>query len=174
MTVVDDRLARVGSANLNNRSCGFDTEMRAGGRGRTTSDRAAASRAFRDRLVGHFMGCTGDAVAKARAEHGGPGRAAIDALNREGRLRADRARREMTPLGEFIAAYHLGDPADVADSWRPWPPARAAVRRGAGAGGAAAPPLGQLEVHHQRQVVRGHAGQRVERREDVLRPRSRR
>lgn len=72
--------------------------------------------AFRDRLVGHFMGMTGDAVAKARAEFGGLA-AAIDALNREGRL-APIEPPKMTALGEFVATYHIGDPSDVSDSWR--------------------------------------------------------
>lgn len=114
-SVFDDRVVRVGSANLNNRSFGFDTEIELG----VECDGEDARRnvaAFRDRLVGHFMGCTGDAVARARAERGGLARA-IDELNREGRLAPiDPTRRG--PLAEFIAAYHLGDPADVADSWR--------------------------------------------------------
>jgi hypothetical protein len=59
---------------------------------------------------------TGDAVAKARAEFGGLG-AAIDALNRDGRL-ASIEPPKMTAFGEFVAAYHIGDPADVSDSWR--------------------------------------------------------
>jgi phosphatidylserine/phosphatidylglycerophosphate/cardiolipin synthase-like enzyme len=115
VTVIDDRIARVGSANLNNRSGGFDTECEIGLEVEDEARRLAIA-AFRDRLVGHFMGVTGDAVAKARAEFGGLG-AAIDALNRQGRL----ARIEppgMTAVGRFIAAYHIGDPTDVSDSWR--------------------------------------------------------
>ncbi|HQP20785.1 MAG TPA: hypothetical protein PLG07_10760, partial [Phenylobacterium sp.] len=42
---------------------------------------------------------------------------AIEALNRDGRLKPLRPLR-MTPFGEFIAACHLGDPADPGDSWR--------------------------------------------------------
>jgi hypothetical protein len=59
---------------------------------------------------------TGDAVAKARAEFGGLGRA-IDALNRDGRLALIEPPK-LTPVGEFVAAYHIGDPSDVSDSWR--------------------------------------------------------
>jgi hypothetical protein len=62
------------------------------------------------------MGVTGDAVAKACAEFGGLG-PAIDVLNREGRL-APIEPPKVTALGEFIAAYHIGDPTDVSDSWR--------------------------------------------------------
>lgn len=113
--VIDDELARVGSANLNNRSGGFDTECDLTVLAQKPEDRLAIA-AFRDRLVGHFMAVTGDAVSKARADHGGLC-AAIDALNRDGRLTPLKPRK-MSALGEFIAAYHIGDPANVGDSWR--------------------------------------------------------
>ncbi|THD78501.1 MAG: phospholipase [Phenylobacterium sp.] len=115
VTVIDDRIARVGSANLNNRSGGFDTECELGLDAGDEAQRLAVT-AFRDRLVGHFMGVTGDAVAKARADFGGLG-GAIDALNRHGRL-APVEPPKMSPVGEFIAAYHMGDPSGVGDSWR--------------------------------------------------------
>ncbi|HEX5377679.1 MAG TPA: phospholipase D-like domain-containing protein [Phenylobacterium sp.] len=113
--VVDDALARVGSANLNNRSGGFDTECELAIEGDTPAVRVALN-AFRDRSIGHFVGYTGDAVARAREEMGGliP---AIELLNREGRLRPILPQ-DMTPFGEFIAACHLGDPVNVSDSWR--------------------------------------------------------
>jgi phosphatidylserine/phosphatidylglycerophosphate/cardiolipin synthase-like enzyme len=114
-SVFDDRIVRVGSANLNNRSGGFDTECELAVE--VEDDLAgAAIGAFRDRSIGHFLGYTGEAVAKARAESGGL-IGAIDALNREGRL-APITPLKLTPLGEFIAAFHLGDPANVSDSWR--------------------------------------------------------
>lgn len=115
VSVVDDRIARVGSTNLNNRSGGFDTECDLAVEVETPEARMAVA-AFRDRLVGHFMGVTGDAVAKARAERGGL-LAAVEHLNGRGRLR----RLEPAPhsaFGEFISAFHVGDPADTADSWR--------------------------------------------------------
>jgi len=115
VTVIDDCIARVGSANLNNRSGGFDTECELGLHCAGEADRLAIT-AFRDRLVGHFMGVTGDAVAKAKVEFGGLA-GAIEALNREGRL-APIEPPKMSAVGEFIAAYHMGDPADVSDSWR--------------------------------------------------------
>ncbi len=116
VTVIDDSLARVGSANLNNRSGGFDTELELGIEAASDHDRLAIA-AFRDRLVGHFIGHTGDAVAKARVERGGLIQA-IETLNREGRL-ARIMPMKQTPLGEVIATYHIGDPANVSDSWRP-------------------------------------------------------
>ena len=115
VTVIDDHLARVGSANLNNRSGGFDTECELAVRGESPEARLSIA-ALRDRLIGHFMGYTGDAVSKARQERGSLG-AAIAALNREGRLRPLEPQKMSAP-GQVIAAFHIGDPADVADSWR--------------------------------------------------------
>lgn len=114
-SIFDDRVVRVGSANLNNRSFGFDTEIELGVEAQEEAARLHVS-ALRDRLVGHFLGVTGDSVTKARAEHGGLV-GAVDALNRDGRLvPVDPSRR--SHFEEFIAAYHVGDPAGVADSWR--------------------------------------------------------
>jgi phosphatidylserine/phosphatidylglycerophosphate/cardiolipin synthase-like enzyme len=115
VSVFDDRIARVGSANLNNRSGGFDTECELAVEGDKDEARINIV-AFRDRLVGHFMGVTGDAVSKARADFGSL-IGAIDALNRDGRL-APIQPRKLSPFGEFVAAYHIGDPSDVSDSWR--------------------------------------------------------
>jgi phosphatidylserine/phosphatidylglycerophosphate/cardiolipin synthase-like enzyme len=116
VTVIDDRIARVGSANLNNRSGGFDTECELGVEAGDEASRGQVA-AFRDRLVGHFMGHTGDAVAKARAEFGGLV-GAIDALNREQRLRPIEPP-ETSAVGDFITRHHLGDPQDTRDAWRP-------------------------------------------------------
>jgi hypothetical protein len=115
VTVIDDAVARVGSANLNNRSGGFDTEAELVVEADGLHDELAIA-AFRDRLVGHFMGFTGDAVAKARTERGGL-IAAIEFLNREGRLSPILPMKQ-TPLGEVIATYHLGDPYGAGDSWK--------------------------------------------------------
>jgi phosphatidylserine/phosphatidylglycerophosphate/cardiolipin synthase-like enzyme len=115
-SVFDDRLVRVGSANINNRSFGFDTEVELAVEGNDEATQAAIT-AFRDRLVGHFMGQTGDAVAKARADFGGLV-GAIDALNRDGRLQPIEPP-TVTKFGEFVAKYHLGDPQDPQDSWLP-------------------------------------------------------
>jgi phosphatidylserine/phosphatidylglycerophosphate/cardiolipin synthase-like enzyme len=113
--VIDDRVARVGSANLNNRSSGFDTECEIAIESDDHHARMNIA-AFRDRLIGHFMGQTGAAVAKAHAETGGM-IAAIDALNTDGRLRP-LAPHKLSAMGDVIAAFHLGDPASTTDSWR--------------------------------------------------------
>ena len=115
VSIFDDTLARVGSANLNNRSGGFDTECELAVDATTEPARRAIA-AFRDRAIGHFLGQTGDALARARAELGGL-IAAIEHLNREGRLSPILPMR-LTPVGEFVAACHLGDPVNASDSWR--------------------------------------------------------
>jgi phosphatidylserine/phosphatidylglycerophosphate/cardiolipin synthase-like enzyme len=117
-SVFDDRIVRIGSANLNNRSGGFDTECELAIQCDNDAGGRAAIAAFRDRLVGHFMGVTGDAVAKARADFGGLA-AAIDALNRDGRLKPIEPP-DVTGFGELVAKYHLGDPQDTRDSWNPF------------------------------------------------------
>ncbi len=113
--VFDDEVVRVGSANLNNRSYGFDTECELAIEAADEGQRRQVA-AFRDRLVGHFLGYTGDAIAKATADHGSLVRA-VDALNREGRMAPIDPSRS-SAFAEFVAAYHVGDPSDVGDSWR--------------------------------------------------------
>jgi phosphatidylserine/phosphatidylglycerophosphate/cardiolipin synthase-like enzyme len=116
VSVFDDRIVRVGSANLNNRSIGFDTELELAIEVEDAESQATVA-ALRDRLVGHFLACTGVTVSRAMAEYGGLG-PAIDVLNRDGRLQPLTPRR-LTAAGAFIARHHLGDPSNVADSWRP-------------------------------------------------------
>jgi phosphatidylserine/phosphatidylglycerophosphate/cardiolipin synthase-like enzyme len=116
LCVTDDQLVRIGSANLNNRSLGLDTECELAveaGDART----AATIVRLRNRLIGHYFGRSADDVARSIARHGGM-IAGIDALNR-GRLKPIEPPR-MGPLGNLIASYHLGDPLGVEDAWRPW------------------------------------------------------
>lgn len=116
VTVIDDTLLRIGSANLNNRSMGFDTECDLTLEPDTADGRAAVE-AFRHRSIGHFLGVDGAAFAAAEALFGSMGKA-IEKLN-EGR---------MSPLGaeppnameRLIAEWQLGDPVSTADAWRPW------------------------------------------------------
>ncbi|GGK29374.1 phospholipase D-like domain-containing protein [Salinarimonas ramus] len=121
LMLIDDRLIRVGSANLNNRSFGFDTELDvaveaqpgAAGEGtRHAVDGLAA------RLVGHFIGRDAGIVAAMRRERGGM-IGAIEALDARRRLRR-LAPRGAGPLGSLTAAHHLGDPPSAAASWKPW------------------------------------------------------
>jgi phosphatidylserine/phosphatidylglycerophosphate/cardiolipin synthase-like enzyme len=114
--IIDDRLARVGSANINNRSTGFDTECDLA---LEPGDRAGrvAVQTLADRLAGHWVARPASEFAAARAGAGG----LIGALERleHGRLRSLHPTRP-GPFGEFVSTFHIGDPADAADAWRPF------------------------------------------------------
>jgi len=122
LAIIDDCLLRIGSANINNRSMGFDTEcdLSLEAEGETAEASRTAIAAIRAELVGHWLGCPARAVAEAMEKEGGLG-AAIEALRAAGAGRLSPI--EPAPLGALatlIAKYHLGDPASPADSWRPW------------------------------------------------------
>lgn len=117
--VFDDRVIRVGSANLNNRSEGFDTECELAIEADTTTAREIIAE-FRDQLLSHYLGVTADRFAAARIAGSGVVKA-IDALNNQGRL-APVAMGPPTWWEGFVSACSLGDPASVAESWRPRAP----------------------------------------------------
>ncbi|CAN5188185.1 phospholipase D-like domain-containing protein [soil metagenome] len=116
-SIIDDDLVRVGSANMNNRSGGFDTECEIAVEATTDAHRAGIA-AFRNALVGHYLARSTDMVIHAEQEHGGLG-SGIQALNRHGRLRPIEAHR-LNRLEQIIAGYHIGDPTQTHDSMRPW------------------------------------------------------
>ncbi|MEI9891860.1 MAG: phospholipase D-like domain-containing protein [Caulobacteraceae bacterium] len=119
VSVIDDRLLRVGSANLNHRSAGFDTECDLAMEAEPGSPEAQAITSFHARLVGHFMGVGGPTMEAAIQQTGGL-IGAIEALNtgRHARLQPLRAL-SMGPLARIIAAFHLGDPLTPDDSSNP-------------------------------------------------------
>jgi phosphatidylserine/phosphatidylglycerophosphate/cardiolipin synthase-like enzyme len=135
LTIIDDVLLRIGSANINNRSLGFDTEcdlsLEATGPG-SAANRAEIIR-LRNKLLAHWLGCVEPPIEEAIHRTGGVG-PALEELRKAGycRLRPIEPK-PLLPLAAFIAAYHLGDPAGPADSWRPWKrrKAIAAQERGA-------------------------------------------
>jgi phosphatidylserine/phosphatidylglycerophosphate/cardiolipin synthase-like enzyme len=118
LAVIDDRMVRIGSANLNNRSGGFDTECDLAIEAGRPEDQGAIVR-FRSSLIGHFVRAAPGDVEVLTAERGLVG--AMDALVEaaDGRLSPLQAR-PLDPLALLISAYHLGDPLDPSDSWRPW------------------------------------------------------
>jgi phosphatidylserine/phosphatidylglycerophosphate/cardiolipin synthase-like enzyme len=67
--VVDDRILRVGSSNLNNRSMGLDTECDLAIEASNDNEARAIAR-LRDRLLGEHLGVAPDAIAQACVEHG--------------------------------------------------------------------------------------------------------
>jgi len=73
--VVDDRFLRVGSANINNRSMGADTECDLAIEARTDRERTAITE-IRNRLLGEHCGVAAADVAAFLAQHGSLVRAA--------------------------------------------------------------------------------------------------
>ena len=119
VSIIDDRLLRAGSTNLNNRSAGFDTECDVALESEDAATSAAIAR-FRARLIAHYIGCSTDAFEAAHRDTGSLA-GAIAALD----MAAPRRLRTLGPvplgpLARLISAFHLGDPADPEDSLRPW------------------------------------------------------
>lgn len=122
VAIIDDTFLRIGSANLNNRSTGLDSELDVALEAEHGPDGEAtrmAIRAFRSRLVGHYMERRGDEVGAAMAAHGGLA-AAINALDHEPRRLPHAEARKPGPFARFIAKWHLGDPTTTKDAWNPW------------------------------------------------------
>jgi phosphatidylserine/phosphatidylglycerophosphate/cardiolipin synthase-like enzyme len=117
VTIIDDRLVRIGSANLNNRSGGVDTECELAIEAADERTAAAIAR-LRNFLAGHYLGRGAADVALAVQRHGGL-IGALEALNHHGRLQPI-APLKLSRLTRLIAAFHLGDAVDVDDLWRPW------------------------------------------------------
>jgi len=114
--IVDDRLARISSANLNNRSQGFDTECELALEATRPEERDAIA-TLGDGLAGHWLGRRAEQVKASRERRGGL-IAAITELNRHGHLRPIEPLR-LGAFGSFVADFHLGDPMSAADSWAP-------------------------------------------------------
>ena len=66
--IVDDRILRVGSANLNNRSMGADTECDLVIEAQTQQERNKITE-LRDALIGHFCGASAETAASELAKH---------------------------------------------------------------------------------------------------------
>ena len=122
VTIIDDGFLRIGSANLNNRSAGLDTELDlalAAEPGETGEATRATIIGFRDELVAHFLGRTLADTQAAIAATGGLA-AAIDALDSATRRLLPMEIRPLGPVAAFIRGWALGDPTSPSDAWRPW------------------------------------------------------
>ena len=86
ITVVDDRFLRVGSANLNNRSMGADTECDLAIEAATDQERATIT-GLRNRLLGEHCGASAEEVAAALAQQGSLVRVADQLCGNGHRLR---------------------------------------------------------------------------------------
>ncbi|WP_372422257.1 VTT domain-containing protein [Salinarimonas chemoclinalis] len=100
LTIVDDRLLRIGSANLNNRSMGLDSECDLAIEARTQDERAAIRR-IRDGLVAEHSGVAPERVSAA-IDREGSLLSALDALQRA----------VPPPEGRRLAPIDLGDAED--------------------------------------------------------------
>jgi phosphatidylserine/phosphatidylglycerophosphate/cardiolipin synthase-like enzyme len=134
LTIIDDTLLRIGSANINNRSMGFDTEcdlsLEAAGPG-SAANRSEITR-LRNKLLAHWLGCVEAPMEEAIHKTGSVG-AALEILRANGYCRLRPIEPEpLKPLAAFIAAFHLGDPVGPTDSWRPWKRKRAGAAEAAG------------------------------------------
>lgn len=116
MTVIDDKLLRIGSSNLNNRSMGLDTECDVSVEA-TTAEQIEVIRGFRRRSLGHFIGVSGDAFAEAETLMGSVGRA-IETFGSERMKLLGSAK--PTRVERMFAEWQLGDPMSSSDAWRPW------------------------------------------------------
>jgi phosphatidylserine/phosphatidylglycerophosphate/cardiolipin synthase-like enzyme len=115
VSVFDDQILRVGSANLNNRSQGFDTECDLAVEGRDAKAREAIS-GLRDQLLSHYLGVTAGQFTEARIALGGVV-AAIDSLKQPSRL-VPLTIGKPTWWEDFAASRNLGDPRNADENWR--------------------------------------------------------
>lgn len=110
--IVDDRLLRIGSSNLNNRSMGFDTEcdvaIEAVAGARDEASTAARIREVRADLLAEHLATTPAAVEAALVEHGLI--RGIDALRRAGRTLVPYEPDPVRPGEDVLAENDLLDP----------------------------------------------------------------
>ena len=120
---VDDRLLRIGSSNMNNRSQGVDTECDVSIEARAGDPRrdeiAAMVVGLRDRLLGEHLGVPAATVAQAVADAGGSLVRAVEGLRREqGRSLVPLEPPELGPVDSRLADADLLDPERTPNRWR--------------------------------------------------------
>ena len=111
IAIVDDRLLRVGSANLNNRSQRLDSECDVVIDTALAANRATgpAITALRHRLLGEHLDCPAESIAAA--ERGGASMlTAIEALRGAGKTLDLLELEDLGEVEKFIAANELLDP----------------------------------------------------------------
>lgn len=114
--VVDDRFARIGSSNLNNRSMGLDAECDLALEARGDDDEHAltAIAGFRRRLLAEHLGTTEEALAQAERAQGSLV-AAIDALRDGERTLAPLPLAAADAFDEWVPDIELLDPERPVD-----------------------------------------------------------
>ena len=111
IAIVDDRLLRVGSSNLNNRSMGLDSEcdVTIDAALPANRDTGPAITALRHRLLAEHLGCSEEQFAEAERQERSMGDA-IEALRGEGKTLELLDMEKLGATQEFIAANELLDP----------------------------------------------------------------
>ncbi len=108
--VVDDRLLRVGSSNINNRSMGFDLECDLAVEAQHERGTAWGIATIRNDLLSEHLGVTADAVAGAVNETGSV-LAAIEGLRQpKGRTLRPLSVRELNDAEAALVESHIADP----------------------------------------------------------------
>ncbi|MGQ7792347.1 phospholipase D-like domain-containing protein [Faunimonas sp. B44] len=128
VSVIDDRLLRVGTSNISNRSIGFDTECDLAIEAQPGAANDEATRqaiwAFGIGILAEHAGADPAALAAAHAETGSL-IAALERAAAPGRLRP-LPDAKPTPFARWATRRHLFDPVDAKDAWwllhRPWRP----------------------------------------------------
>ncbi len=110
--IVDDVLLHIGSANLNNRSIGLDSECDLAIEAQTADQRRTV-RHTRDRLLGHHCGVAAEDVAASLARTGSLIKTAL-ALSRNGHC--------LRPVEKGVEATFASTIEFIADPERPFPP----------------------------------------------------
>ena len=108
LSIVDDRLLRVGSSNMNNRSMGLDTECDLAFEGQPGDRAAAEINAIRVGLLAEHLGADAASV-QASLNHSSMIET-IEKLRGEGRSLRPYVLEETTELTEAIASQNLLDP----------------------------------------------------------------
>ena len=111
--VIDDRLLRIGSSNIDNRSMGFDTECDVAFEARTEAERERV-RTFTLSLLAEHLDRTPETIDAAWREAGSLAEAVDGLRSREGRTLLPIEPHRLDPLEKALAESRLLDP-------RHWP-----------------------------------------------------
>ncbi len=110
MTIVDDRIIRIGSSNMNNRSLGFDSEcdVAVEATGPAADDIQEAISAIRAGLIAEHLDSSVEEVRELLDR--GTMISAIESLRGEGKSLRPFEQGEHTDLADFVACQNLLDP----------------------------------------------------------------
>ncbi|BCA79308.1 VTT domain-containing protein [Desulfuromonas sp. AOP6] len=118
LMIIDDRFLRIGSANLNNRSMGLDTECDLALEAAPDDTRVTSVvRAFRNRLLSQHLGCDAAEVA-TRIDQQGSVRRGIEMLCGNGRSLRPLEPHLTDPDPQILEDLSLADPEQPIDAER--------------------------------------------------------